>query len=184
MQLDRKAAEIVLRSLKQAIPSRWAAKVDELRRLATQVEDPGLAHYLVETGLELSDVYTGSKSWSDLRSAAGLSLEPAGPHEIRLRRAIGRLLHVAARERIDTYRALLAGKSAPSLHSKTERERRLARMLAAQLGDQVFGKEVDLESGYRVLWQHPQVRAEAAELLQLLGDRIDHLHPALDQRSD
>ena len=33
MQLDQKAADVVLRSLREAIPSRWPAKVDELRSL-------------------------------------------------------------------------------------------------------------------------------------------------------
>src|SRR4029078_6694031 len=33
MRLDEKAAEVVLRSLREAIPSRWPAKVDELRSL-------------------------------------------------------------------------------------------------------------------------------------------------------
>ena len=33
MELDRVASEIVLRSLREAIPSRWPAKVDELRSL-------------------------------------------------------------------------------------------------------------------------------------------------------
>jgi hypothetical protein len=33
MELDPVATEIVLRGLREAIPSRWAAKVEELRRL-------------------------------------------------------------------------------------------------------------------------------------------------------
>src|SRR5487761_2236734 len=33
MQLDRKAADIVMNSLKSALPSRWPAKVEELRAL-------------------------------------------------------------------------------------------------------------------------------------------------------
>lgn len=66
MQLDQKASEIVIRSLREAIPSRWPAKVDELRSPTPERPWIGLADYLDETGLDLADVYAGSKSWSDL----------------------------------------------------------------------------------------------------------------------
>jgi superfamily II DNA or RNA helicase len=71
MQLDQKASEIVIRSLREAIPSRWPAKVDELRSLRRERPGIGLAEYLDETGLDLADVYAGSKSWSELVEAAG-----------------------------------------------------------------------------------------------------------------
>ncbi|MEZ5321216.1 MAG: DEAD/DEAH box helicase family protein [Microthrixaceae bacterium] len=79
MQLDRKASEIVLRSLREAIPSRWHAKVDELRSLHRERPGIGLAEYLDETGLDLTDVYTGSKSWSDLVEAAEWRRCPQDP---------------------------------------------------------------------------------------------------------
>ena len=53
-----------------------------------------MREYLRETGLDLEDVYAGNRSWSDLREAAGLPVAPAGPHEVPLRRGVGRLLHV------------------------------------------------------------------------------------------
>ena len=61
MQLDEKAAEIVLRSLREAIPSRWPAKVDELRSLRRERPDIGLAEFLDESGLDLDDVYDGAQ---------------------------------------------------------------------------------------------------------------------------
>ena len=108
MHLDAKASEIVLRSLRDAIPTRWPAKVDELRSLRRERPDLGLAEFLHESGLDLDDVYDGSKSWSDLREAAAAPTLRSGPHEAVLRRAIGRLLHVDDRERIATYQRLLS----------------------------------------------------------------------------
>ena len=101
MELDRVASEIVLRSIENAVPSRWSAKVAELRELAKGKATYELATYLQDSGLELDDVYVGGKSWSDLRAEAGLAVEPAGVHEDVLRRACGRLLHIDDMVRID-----------------------------------------------------------------------------------
>jgi hypothetical protein len=85
MELDRHASELVLENIRQAVPSGWTAKVEELRRLARS-GDVSLPRFLDETGLDLEDVYAGSRSWSDLRAEAGLSVRPAGPNEDVLRR--------------------------------------------------------------------------------------------------
>ena len=61
MQLDEKAAEVVLRSLREAIPSRWKAKVDELRSLRRERPDLGLAEFMDESGLDLDDIYASSR---------------------------------------------------------------------------------------------------------------------------
>ena len=50
MHLDAKASEVVLRSLRDAIPTRWPAKVDELRSLRRERPDLGLAEFLIESG--------------------------------------------------------------------------------------------------------------------------------------
>ena len=115
MELDPIASEIVLRSIKEAVPSTWPAKVAELRRIAQGRESVSLAQYLEESGSDLDDVYSNGRSWSDLRPAAGLPQQPPGPEEQNLRRACGRLLHIDDMERIDGYRRLLATDAAPSL---------------------------------------------------------------------
>ena len=125
MHLDPKASEVVLRSLRDAIPTRWPAKVDELRSLGRERPDLGLAEFLTESGLDLDDIYDGNKSWSDLREAAGAEVLAPGPDEAVLRRAIGRLLHIDDRERIDTYRRHLASSVPPEIAALPERERRL-----------------------------------------------------------
>src|SRR5205823_2991591 len=114
--------------LRDAIPTRWPAKVDELRSLRRERPDPGLAEFLIESGLDLDDVYDGNKSWSDLREAAGADVLAPGPDEAVMRRAIGRLLHIDDRERIDTYRRQLASPIAPEMSALPERDRRLLHM--------------------------------------------------------
>ena len=49
-------------------------------------------------------------------------------------------------------------------------------MLVAALGDQVLTKDDSLQDGVDLVWSHPQVRAELAQLLVELDDRVDHLH--------
>jgi hypothetical protein len=184
MHLDAKASDIVLRSLRDAIPSRWPARVEELRVVHATYPDVTLSRYLEESGLDLPDVYDGSRGWSDLCQAAGVPVAPAGPHEAPLRKALGRLLHVDDDERIETYRRLLRSSAAPNAAGLPERERRLVRMLVASLGDQVLTKEQSLQDGLDLLWAHPQVRAELAELLVELDERVDHLHGALPMHAD
>jgi hypothetical protein len=183
MQLDPKASEIVIRSLREAIPSRWPAKVDELRSLRRDRPGIGLAEFLDETGLDLTDVYAGSKSWSDLVDAAGGEILLEGPSEVQLRRAVGRLLHLDDAERLATYRRLVAG-SAPDLAVLSERERRLVQMLVAALADQALTKDASLRDGVDLVWSHPQVLAELAETLAVLEDRIDHVHQPLGTHPD
>jgi hypothetical protein len=184
MHLDAKASEVVLRSLRDAIPTRWPAKVDELRSLRRERPDLGLAEFLIESGLDLDDVYDGNKSWSDLREAAGADVLAPGPDEAVMRRAIGRLLHIDDRERIDTYRRHLASPIAPEMSGLPERERRLLHMLLAAVTDRVLGRDTSVQQAAELLWSHPQVRSELPELFGLLDGRIDHLHTPLAAHPD
>ncbi|HEY6559269.1 MAG TPA: DUF3427 domain-containing protein [Polyangiaceae bacterium] len=184
MELDAVASEIILQNVKQSIPSRWTAKVDELRRFAQSARVVTLATYLEETDLDVSDVYTGGKSWSDLRADAGLPSAPSGPHEAALRRACGRLLHVDDPVRIEAYCRLLSLDAAPELATLGERDRRLLRMLVASLTDKVVTKSTTLEEGSAFLWAHPQVRAELLELLNVLASRVEHVQHSLAERAE
>jgi hypothetical protein len=179
MQLDAKATDVVLRSLREAIPSRWPAKVDELRSLRRDRPDTGLAEFLHESGLELDDLYSGSRCWSDLLEAAGAPTLPAGTDEQKLRRAVGRLLHVDDRERIGTYRRLLAEPAPPSVAALPAREKRLLHMLVASLADQALHKTASIQGAVDLLWVHPQVLAELRQLFAVLDGQVDHLHQPL-----
>lgn len=178
MELDRKASELILENIRQAVPSGWTAKVEELRRLG-QSGDVSLAQFLEETGLLLDDVYAGGKSWSDLRTGAGLPLRAAGPHEEALRRACGRLLHVDDFARIETYRRLVLSETPPDPGTLSVRDRRLLRMLVATVAERAIDKATTLEQACALVWAHPQVRAELVELMAVLAARVDHVHRAL-----
>lgn len=187
MELEHKAQEVVLENIRRAVPSNANAKADELRRMAAG-GTVSLARFLDEAGLDLADVYSGSGasalSWSSLKERAGLHVEPAGPHEEKLRRACGRLLHVDDRERLDAFGALLASNSAPSISDLRSRDGRLLRMLVASVCDQAVDKTHTLAEGVALLWEHPQVREELIELFGLLAGRIDHQHSALESHPD
>lgn len=184
MRLDRKATEVVLRSIREAIPSRWPAKVDELRSLRRDQPTITLRRYLEETGLELDDVYQGGKSWSDLLAAAGAPVQRGGPHEATLRRAIGRSLHIDDRDRLDEYRQLVTLDVAPDVERMSEPTRRTVRMLATGLMDQILTRDMPLQAAVDVLWHHTQIRTELGELFDVLIDGIDHIHTPVAGRPE
>jgi superfamily II DNA or RNA helicase/HKD family nuclease len=184
MELDAVAAEIVLSNIREATPSRWPLKVEELRQLLRAGSPVNLGDFLKDTQLELGDVYTGPKSWSDLREEAGAPTLPAGPNETVLRRACGRLLHIDDLERINAYRTLLTANAPPALDAMAERERRLTRMLVASVAEKALEKATTLAEACALLWEHPQVRAELVELLDALSDKVDHVQIPLATHPD
>ena len=179
MELDRVAREIVLASIRAAVPSRWSAKVEEFRSLAQGASAVSLASFLERSGLELEDVYAGDKSWSDLCEQAGLTVQPPGPHEASLRRACGRLLHIDDQRRIDAHRRFLMAAAPPVLGDLSVSDRRLVRMLVAPIVDKAVSRSVTLADACALLWAHPQVRSEILALTEVLGDRVTHVPAAL-----
>ncbi len=179
MELDHVARDIVLNSLKSALPSRFNEKVAELRRMMDSGIDPSLGRFLDESGLELQDVYGSNKSWSDFLDAAGALMRENGPNEATLRRAIGRLLHIDDEERLSFYDSILGSSEEPDLAELSPREIRLLRMLVAAVCEQILAKDVTLEEGVTLLWAHPQILAELQEVFALLLNQIDHLHQSL-----
>ncbi len=172
-ELDPVAKDIVLRSVRNAIPNDWPTRRQELRSLG----DVSLGTYLEETGLELEDVYAGNHSWSEMRRAEDLPTRTAGPKEKELLRAIGRLLHVDDTERLRAYYELTRQDAPPTVAALPDRERRFARMLIGSLT--TLNTTASLQEGIDELWQHPQVRAELGELLELLPERVEHVHQVL-----
>ncbi|MDT4987931.1 MAG: hypothetical protein QOI74_2025 [Micromonosporaceae bacterium] len=175
MELDRVARDIVLRSVRDAVPSRWPVKVEELQALARDREMVTMADYLTETGLEVADIYAGDRSWSTLCEAAGLPVAPAGPYEQALRRGIARMQHVDDHQRLDGYRSLLHRTSRPEVDLMSDVEKRLARMLVANLASQVITNKTSVQSAIDLLWAHRQVIRELRELFHVLGDAPDHV---------
>jgi len=167
--LDAVARDIVLGSIRAAIPSTWRERCGELHSLG----DVGLREYLESTGLDVDDIYAGGHSWSEMRRDAGLDAAPAGPAEPALLRAVGRLLHVDDDERLEAYPRLLAGDRPPSVDGLSPREQRLVRMLVSSLTG--LSASSSFDEALAQVWAHPQVRAELIEVLGLLPDRVSHL---------
>jgi superfamily II DNA or RNA helicase len=184
MELDPVATDIVLRNIREAVPTRWSAKVDELRQMARDGRAVTLSRYLEEAGIELEDVYAGNKTWSTLRSDAGLPVLPPGPAEDTLRRAIGRVHHVDDMLRIRTYRQLLSTPERPRPEALTVRDRRFLRMLVGSVVDRAVNTTTPLEDGVALLWEHPQTRAELLEVLDVLEDRVSHVPGDLTTHAD
>lgn len=184
MELDRVASEIVLKSIRDAVPSQWRGKVEELRTYVSSGEQPSLGKFVADSGLELTDVYDGRHSWSDLLADAGVEVAPAGPDEVVVRRAIGRLLHIDDEERVSTFLDALAQPSPPVVDELPARQQRLIRMLVSSLLDQAVPKTASLQQGVDLLWEHPQVRIELGELLAVLDTQIDHLGLELSDRPE
>jgi len=168
MQLDKVAKEVVLRSLKEAVPSQRPAMVRELRSLveseaANSRRPITLQFFLQETGLEPLDVYKHG-SWSGLKRAAGMDMPPAGPHEERLGTALRRLLHLDDPIRLTAYRDWL--------HGRTADPRLITALLHTLWTDQ---KPEGLEAAAAQMQAHPAVVSDLIELLDILEERADHL---------
>jgi superfamily II DNA or RNA helicase len=169
-ELEPIAQDVVLRSLREAIPTDWRSRQAELAAAG----DVDLLTFLGESGLELDDIYTNNRSWTALRRAVGLPTAAPGPSEDSLLRSIGRILHVDDPERIFAYAGFFAQASPPNPSTLSEHDRRLLRMAAASI---VGGTSLD--GALAQIWSHPQVLAELREVLSLLPERVAHLSPAI-----
>ena len=167
--LDPIAQEIVLRSIRESLPSTWQPRIAELRSIG----DVSLGTFLSQSGLDLDDVYTNGRSWTQLRQAVGFSVPPAGPEDESLLKAAGRLTHCDDPIRIETYRRILEAITEPSFNLIPERDRRLARMLLGTLSN--LPASASLPDGARQVWDHPRLRLEMLEVLDVLPSRITHL---------
>ena len=190
MELDRVASEIVLRSIREGVPSQWPRKVEALRLLASDGHDVGLDEYLAESGLELEDVFEASsgRTWSALRVDAGLDAQPTGQDAERttLRKAVCRLLHVDDPARLDAFQSLVSGETPPNVAGLSRLERRRLRMLLAPLMGAMAGidKATPLVEACARLWRHPSVLADLRALFGVLARRVTHLPTALSEPAD
>jgi superfamily II DNA or RNA helicase len=169
LELDPVARDIVLKSIRNAIPSQWRDKCRELQSLG----DVTLGEYLENTGLDLEDVYTGTHGWSEMRRAAGLETLPPGPNEATLLRAVGRMTHVDDAERIEAYRSFAQSEVAPQPSGLDEHQRRLLRMFASSLTS--LGTTDSFEQSLDQIWKHPQVLAELVQLFDVLPGPLGHV---------
>ena len=94
LELDRVAKRIVLENIERSVPSSFSRQQSELRAMLAEGLAPTLAGFLEHTGLELEDIRTQNRGWSDLLESVGVEVAEPGPEEKTLRRAIGRMLHI------------------------------------------------------------------------------------------
>lgn len=184
MELDRVATERVIDSIKRSVPTRWKDKAAELASLEKEHPGRSLGEFLSASGLELDDIYSGDRSWSDLREQAGLPMHESGPNEKTLRRACGRLIHVDDLVRLDFWRQWLTPSTPNDIERLAEAERRLIKMLLSRLFDQIADKHSTPTEIVALLWLHPQVRSELLDLFDVLAGRIDHVSAPLDSLPD
>lgn len=174
MQLEPKARERILDSIRQSVPTRRAEWARELAALAAQRPAVTLGEYLKETGLALEEFYANpADSWTALRVAARLPVAEPGPQEATVRTAIGRLLHVDDHERLTAWRQWLRAPHALDVDA-TGRDACLVRMLLAQLLERVPSDGLIFSAGAALLREHPAVCAELVALCDVLAQRVAH----------
>jgi hypothetical protein len=133
--------------------------------------------------LDIEDVYDSNHSWSELREAAGLPVEGVGPENGRLRRACGRVLHIDDLNRIDTYQRFLSS-GPPDVNVLSIHDQRLLRMLVASVTGPALERDTSLEAAIRLLWAHPQVILELREILEVLRQRVNHVHHSIANNTE
>jgi superfamily II DNA or RNA helicase len=175
LDLDDVARDIVLKNIREALPTTWWQRIQELRELG----DTTLANYLHETGLELDDLYRGNRTWTELRRAAGIDTTAPADGEAKAGRGVARLLHIDDQERIDAYTRLLGDSRPPRTVDLDERTRRQLEGLLLTVLNPRKNTYANLDEAAADLWRHDGLRHELLDVLPLLDDQIVHLHQPL-----
>ena len=164
IELDSVSREIILSNVKNALPSTWKQRVQELRELG----DVSLRTYLDETSLELGDVYRGNYTWTQVRRAAVFDTSAAVEGEAKTARGIARLLHIDDQRRIDAYTALLHNPQAPYVATLDAHEQRQLQGLLLTVLNPGKKSYNDLQSAANDLWCFDGLRHEILGLLRNL----------------
>lgn len=161
--LDRIARERVLAALKAASAGAGAVA---LRKDLTAGRDDTLADFLERTERPASALYkVKDMSWTRLRRDAGLptsdSAEPSTEQD--LLRRIGALQHVTDPLRVNQWGEWLTAPQAPSQEQLDTSGQRLA----VQLFHLLLMQPSSIDAGFRELWNHPAVRDEIVQLIEI-----------------
>ena len=174
--LDRESQEIVLASIKNAMPATFNKRVDELRSLG----DISLATFLHEANLDLTDLYSSKHYWTSTRRAARFVSTEAAADEAAIGRGIGRMLHLDDLDRINFLRDTFLGDTPRTTAHMVQAERARLTMAMMTLLRPRKGHYPTLDDALAHVWQYPELRAEITELLDVLGERVTHLHTPAD----
>ena len=176
LKLDHIAKETVLRNLREAVHNARTRLADDLRALGPETR---LGDFMRDAGVELDEIYVRPGSghcFTELRRRAGFEQSAV---DDSLLKAIGRLIHVDDRERIDAWQEMLEAGHSGRFSGLSARKRRLGLMLFAVLG----GRGQPIEEADQVLKRvdvSPELRHEIGDLLEILADRIRTVSQPLD----
>ena len=184
LKLDRIAKETVLRNLRDTVHGSRTRLADDLRTLGANAR---LGDFMRDAGVDLEEIFARPQSghcFTELRRRAGFGedTEALASNDPVLR-AIGRLLHVDDRERLDAWRAVLEPDRPVPISRRHEREHRLRLMLFAIVG----GHRQSITETGRVIARIREsagLRREIIDLLEILADRIRAVTQPLDPSRD
>ncbi len=106
IRLDRTTQDRVLRNLRDAIPSNTKTLIEELSRMASAGTTITLSSFLMETGIELEELYKSGRSFASLKHAAGLLAEEFGDSK-----RVGSFIHIDDLRRIRAYRDVIFNRT-------------------------------------------------------------------------
>ena len=168
IMLDEQAQAVVLENIKSQVTSRWSQIVAELRSYG----EHSLESFLRESGVELSDVMRGDRSWTKLRRDAGLATRAGGEREEQVLKRVRAVAHVDDQSRSKIYQQLLAD-DAPDFSSLTPSEQRFARMLFFSLWPDGGGFS-SYDEGMRSLREEHAARDELAAVIGIAFEATRH----------
>ena len=166
IQFDRVARDRVLDNLKQSLNLNVIRLCAELASWAALQSGAPLLlrNFLLDSQLELSDIYTGganARSWTSLKRRVNLELAPLGEREADLLRRIYSLLHANDPVLLAAWQVALAGEQVDA---------RRVQMLAYQL----LPTRTELVSPVAFLAlvsANPTAHAELQEIIGVLQER-------------
>ena len=170
ISLDRQSEKAILDNIKGFAARMRSQLSDRLREMG----NVSLREFVEASGFGLQDIYSRNRpGWTEIRRQVGFAGAP-GLNEALLSRALGRMLHIDDKVRVDAYTEWLRLPIAPDVGKLNESQVRLLNMLHFDLWSSSPGA-TSLQDSIERLWANPNIVAELRELLELLGDRAPRL---------
>jgi hypothetical protein len=167
--MDEQSQRLILDNVRSQVAARWSQIVGELRSYG----DQDLPTFLRESGLELADILRqGSRSWTELRRAAGLATRDGSHAEAKVLKRARAFAHVDDSVRASAYPRLLADEGV-DYDALSPAEQRLARMLFFSVWPDGGGHE-SFADGLRVLRREEASRDELQSVVDIAFDDARH----------
>lgn len=162
IQFDRVSRERVLSSLRKTLQLNAVRLRQELAAWVAQRAGAPitLKGFLRANELELSDIYSNNRSWTSYKRDINLPVPSSGPREEELSRRMGSILHVNDPNALAAWTTVL---------TTGEVDVPRVQMLAYQLLHK-SSDVVDPQSFVALLNQHPALRDELKEVVDVLRD--------------